>query len=217
MLTGPRKKLNRTACLRRAAGLWALFVFWGACPGARLLASPVSELRIEVVEGDGAINNITAGRARDPVVRVTGVEGAPVEGAAVTFLLPELGAGGTFAAGGLVTVITSGDGLASARGLRPNNVAGQFQIRVTASYRSLVARASITQTNAEAPGRGMKRSGAKWMAVVAILGGGVAAGAALALTGRARAALGAAVPTPAPAPAPPAATITPGGGSFRAP
>ena len=135
----------------------------------------------------------------------------------MTFLLPELGAGGTFAAAGLVTVITARDGLASARGLRPNNVEGQFQIRVTASYRSLVARASITQTNAEAPGRGMKRSGAKWMAVVAILGGGVAAGAALALTGRARAALGAAVPTPAPAPAPPAATITPGGGSFRAP
>ncbi|MCC6294562.1 MAG: carboxypeptidase regulatory-like domain-containing protein [Bryobacterales bacterium] len=208
VLTGHCKKM------RRAAGLLAVCGLLATWPGDRLLASSALDLRVEVVEGDGAINNITAGRARDPVVRVTSGEGAPLAGAAVTFLLPELGAGGAFPAGSMVTVTTAGDGLASARGLRPNNVAGQFQIRVTASYRSQVARASITQTNAEAPGQGMKRSGAKWMAVVAILGGGVAAGAALALTGGRTAAGGIA---PAPAPTLPAASITPGGGSFGAP
>lgn len=172
-------------------------------------------LKIEVVEGEGAINNIAEGRARDPVVRVTDDDNRPVAGAAVTFLLPELGAGGTFPTGSLVTLTTGDDGVAAARGLKPNNVAGEFQIRVTASYRGVTARALITQNNAAPSAPVAKKGSGKTIAILAILGGG-AAGAAVALAGKGGSTASATPAPPAPAPRPPT-TITPGGGTFGPP
>jgi hypothetical protein len=171
-------------------------------------------LKITIVEGDGAINNITEGRARDPIVRVTDDDNKPLAGAAVTFLLPDLGAGGTFPTGATSTVTTGDDGLALARGLRPNNVAGQFQIRVTASYRSLVARTSITQTNAAPASAVVKKSNGKWIALIAIIGGGAAAGAALGLSGGGSNSPGGGGTPPATRPP---TTVTPGGGTFGPP
>jgi hypothetical protein len=185
-----------------------------ACYGGQLPATPPIGLKINIVEGDGAINNITEGRARDPIVKVTDDDNKPIAGAAVTFLLPDLGAGGTFPTGASVTVTTGDDGVATARGLRPNNVAGQFQIRVTASYRSLVARASITQTNAAPASATIKKSNAKWIALIAIIGGGAAAGAALGLSGGSNSPGGGGTPPPATRPP---TTVAPGGGVFGAP
>ena len=180
-----------------------------------LPTSPAIGIKIAIVEGDGAINNLTEGRARDPIVRITDDDNKPLAGAAVTFLLPDLGAGGTFPTGASLTVTTGDDGIATARGLRPNNVAGQFQIRVTASYRTLIARASITQTNAAPASAVAKKSNGKWIAIVAIIGGGAAAGAALALSGGSNSGSpGGGTPPPA---ARPPTTVSPGGGTFGPP
>lgn len=202
---------------RAPLGWLAALALTGACFGGQLATAPPVGLKLTIVEGDGAINNITEGRARDPIVRVTDDDGSPLGGAAVTFLLPDLGAGGVFPTGSSVTVTTNDDGLAVARGLKPNNVAGQFQIRVTASYRTLVARASITQTNAAPPPTPTARkSNGKLLAIVAIIGGGAAAGAALALSGGSGSTPSNGGGGPS-TPTRPPATITPGGGSFGAP
>lgn len=172
-------------------------------------------LKIVVIEGEGAINNISEGRARDPVVRVTDEDNRWIEGAAVTFLLPELGAGAAFPTGSSVTLTTDERGLASPRGMKPNNVAGQFPIRVTASYRGLTARAVITQTNAAPSAPVAKKSNSRTIAILAIIGGGAAAGAAIALSGGGGSNNGG-PPAPGPNPGPPT-TITPGGGTFGPP
>jgi hypothetical protein len=198
----------------RAYWVWAaFFALTCACFGQPPSSAPIG-LKITIVEGDGAINNITEGRARDPVVRITDDDNKPLAGVAVTFLLPDLGAGGSFPTGSSVTVTTGDIGLATARGLRPNNVAGQFQIRVTASYRSQVARTSITQTNAAPASAVIKKSNSKWIALVAIIGGGAAAGAALALSGGGSSSPGGGTPPPS---SRPPTTIAPGGGTFGPP
>src|SRR5512133_2396804 len=93
-------------------------------------------LTVKVVEGGGAINSIRLQRGHDPVVQVLDEAERPVAGAAVTFLLPASGAGATFADGSLSQTTTSdARGMAAARGMKPNRLAGQFRIRATASLR----------------------------------------------------------------------------------
>jgi hypothetical protein len=148
-----------------------------------LMASRVPEawaqgaggLRITVKEGEGAINNIRLGRAKEPVIEVTDAENRPVRGASVAFVVPELGAGGMFPEGSTMTVVTDANGIAIGRGLRPNNVVGQFEIRVVASHQGQVARAVVTQTNV-APAK--SGNAGKTALILALIGGG---GAAVAL------------------------------------
>ncbi len=135
--------------------------------------------RIEVVEGDGAINNISLHHAKEPVVRVMDQNGIPIPNVAVTFVLPGTGAGGSFADGkNTLTVMTDASGLAVGRGLKPNNEPGQFQIRVTTSLQGQVATANISQTNAGAAKAGIS---SKTILILAVVGGAAAAGAAVAL------------------------------------
>ena len=61
-----------------------------------LSAQARSGLRIQVIDGEGAINNIQLGSGREPVVEVRDESDKPVPGAKVTFSLPERGPGGTF-------------------------------------------------------------------------------------------------------------------------
>ncbi|MCC7339580.1 MAG: hypothetical protein IT170_00725 [Bryobacterales bacterium] len=106
-------------------------------------------LNIVIVEGEGAVNNIRQRVAREPIVRVEDENHKPVAGATVVFLLPGDGAGGTFPGNqNMVTVQTNQNGEAVARGLRPNNVTGDFAIRVTASFQGATATAVVNQTNA---------------------------------------------------------------------
>ncbi len=146
---------------------------------AVLARSATTVPRIEVLEGDGAINNIRLHRAKEPVVRVVDQDGHPLPNVAVTFLLPTQGAGGTFADGKtFITVMTDKDGQAVGHGLRPNGNAGQFQIRVTTSLEGQAATTNISQTNAEpAAGKGSSKT----ILIVALVGGAAAAGAAVAL------------------------------------
>jgi len=121
----------------------------GVLIGSVCILSAQTDIRIAVVEGDGAINRIDQGRAKAPLVRVQDAGGRPVKGAAVAFILPSVGPGGSFGNGqSTLTVTTGEDGLALGRGLKPNRVEGQFEVRVTASYRGSRASARIIQTNA---------------------------------------------------------------------
>ena len=135
--------------------------------------------KIEIVEGDGAINNMRLHRAKEPVVRVLDQDGHPMPNVAVTFLLPNNGPGGTFEDGRTVlTVMTDDKGQAVGRGLRPNSSAGQFQIRVTASFGGRAVTANLTQTNAEPASGG---GSSKTILLVLLIGGAAAAGAGIAL------------------------------------
>jgi hypothetical protein len=165
--------------------------------------------RIEVVEGDGAINNIRLHHAKEPVVRVVDQDGHPIPNVAVTFVMPENGPSGTFADGHTsFTVMTDKDGQAVGHGLRPNGSAGQFQIRVTTSLQGQVATASISQTNAEPAQGGMS---SKTLLILALVGGAAAAGAAIALKGKSSSSTGTVTPPVS------GAVISPGSPSFGPP
>jgi hypothetical protein len=133
-----------------------------------------SGIQLNVLEGEGAINNVRTHTGHDPLVEVRDQSGTPVAAVSVTFQLPGSGAGGTFA-GSQNSVVAQTDerGQAVARSLRPNSVSGPFEIRVTASYKGETASAVITQTNA-APAEA-KSSKKYW--IIALVAGAGAGGA----------------------------------------
>jgi hypothetical protein len=172
------------------------------------LAAQDGSIHVVVLEGDGAINNIRSPRAKEPVVRVEDANNRGVAGAVVTFLLPAGGAGAVFGDGGSSLTLTTDDrGEAVARGLHANRIAGTFQIRVSASRGGRTAAASIAQTNVD-PG---SHSSSRTIAILAILGGAAAGGAAVAFRGgKAKSA------SPA-SPAPSAIIVVPGTPAFGGP
>ena len=106
-------------------------------------------LRIAVLEGDGAINNVRARTAHDPVIEVRNEQDKLVQGANVTFQTPATGASSDFADGMRIFITqTDAEGRAVARGLRPNAITGPYEIRVTASFETQTGSATISQTNA---------------------------------------------------------------------
>jgi hypothetical protein len=142
-------------------------------------------LSINIVEGEGAINNIRQRVNREPIVQVEDQNHKPIAGAVVIFLLPDQGATGTFADGShMLMAVTDNQGRATARGIRPNNQSGPMQIRVTASFQGLTATSVITQTNlagaATASGFAGLSTAAKLVIILGIAGGAAAAGAIVA-------------------------------------
>src|SRR5271167_3255494 len=96
---------------------------------------PRPRLNIVIVEGEGAINNVKQRVNREPIVQVEDENHKPIAGAAVVFFLPNQGPGGTFANGARsLTVTTDAQGRASMASVNHNSLAGQMQIRVTASF-----------------------------------------------------------------------------------
>jgi len=182
-----------------------------AMPGAAAQDAP-GKLNLVIVEGEGAINNIKQRTAREPVVQVEDENHRPVAGAAVLFDLPGQGASGTFPGGGhSLTVMTDSQGRAVARGLRPNNVQGRFQIHVTASHNGQTANATITMSNAVAAGAAAGASAGisgKLIAVIAIAAAAAAGGAIYATHSGGG---------PAAAATPSLVTISPGTGVVGAP
>ena len=159
------------------SGLMALPVI----PGAAAQDLP-GKLSLVVIDGEGAINNIKQRTAREPVVQVEDENHRPVAGVAVVFSLPSQGASGIFPGGShSLTVMTDDQGRAIARGLRPNNVQGQYQIRVTASKNGQTANATINQSNALIAGAaGAAAAGGisgKLIAVLAVAAAAAAGGA----------------------------------------
>lgn len=163
--------------------LWASAVLAVALSPAA--AAQVAILQIQVVEGDGAVHAPGARSPRPLTVEVTDETGRPVEGAAVSFRMPEEGPSATFLNGLRTEVrITGARGRASVRGIECNRVAGRFQIRIVASREQARAGTVSQQYITEPAGtaatatRGARAGGGrrKWIAVAAIAGGGALAG-----------------------------------------
>lgn len=161
-----------------------LLAFHGVLLGQQPAQTPAApKLRIVILEGEGAINNIRQRTARDPVVQVVDENNNPVAGVVVTFLLPNAGPSGAFANGAQsLTILTNSQGIATATGLSPNAVAGELSIRVSASHQGQTANATINQVNAVSGAAAGGVSGAT-VGILAGIGVAAAVGAALALGG----------------------------------
>lgn len=145
-------------------------------------------LHIDIIDGEGAINNIKGRIATDIIVQVQDRDHRPVPGAMVTLISPSGGPSGTFAAGQhLVSLATDQDGRAVFHGFRANKISGKFQVKVTASFQGEVATGAITQTNIAMAAGAVAGGGAGLSAgVIGAIAGGVAAavGAGVYLTHR---------------------------------
>ena len=166
---------------------------------------PIPKLNIVIVEGDGIVNNIRQRVASDPIVQVEDENRKPIGGVIVTFLLPNQGAGGVFADGShSLTITTDNAGRAVARGIKPNNLNGKFEIRVSASHNGQTARATITQTNKMAAAHVVSAKTITLLAIAAGIAAGIAVGVTRSGGGSAPPAVG-----QPPTPTPPT-VITPG-------
>ena len=167
-------------------------------------------IKVEIVAGQAATNNIKTQKGAEPVALVTDERGQPVSGVMVIFTLPDTGPGGTFTDGSRRAIVyTNSEGKAMARGLTPNMTPGKFQIMVNASFHGFTASTTLDQTNV-LPERA-KGSSTKLIAILAIAGGAAAAGVIAASGG------GGSSQSPASPPTRTATTITPGTPVFGAP
>jgi hypothetical protein len=127
-------------------------------------------LQINVLEGEGAFNDIKKGVGKAPVVEVKDDTGRAVENAKVVFQLPDTGAGGTFLDGSRTFVATSDrQGRAAAPVLKPNKIEGSFAIIVTASKDGNSGHAQIRESNTLAGGSMAKAGGGHGTALKIIL------------------------------------------------
>jgi len=170
---------------RRARGVCLLLAsLWTASAFAQDAAAPPPKLGIVVMDGEGAINDPKQKTTHEPVIQVQDENQKPVAGAAVVFFLPNSGPGGTFFDGTRsLTVTTGADGRASIRGIHFNNLAGQMQIRVTASPGGPTATATITQTNLSGLGNSPGLSTRAKVLIVVVIAAGATVGAILATRG----------------------------------
>lgn len=142
--------------------------------------------------------------ARPLTVEVTDETGRPVAGAAVSFHLPEDGAGAVFAHAMHTDVSTTdAQGRASMRPVQVGRLPGTFQIRVVAVKEQARAGALAAQYVAEAAHGGARAASharGRWIALAAAVVGGTAAGVLSA--SRTAPAAASATPPAAPATAP---------------
>ena len=140
-----------------------------------------SGLKIVVLEGEGAKNDIRSGTAVPPKVAVRDDADKPLHGVEVIFRLPMAGASGVFS--GWIknqTVRTDEYGQASVTGYTPNDIEGRFNIKVTAKAGTQTAAAVIAQSNIRGAGGKAASGKKKWWIIAAVAGtvavvGGVAA------------------------------------------
>ncbi|MBM3794824.1 MAG: hypothetical protein FJW31_12310 [Acidobacteria bacterium] len=188
-------------------------------------------IAVETVTGEGTIPNVQDRSVAAPGVRVMDRRGQPVEGAFVTFRLPDAGPGARFAGGRIATVTADAHGEAQAPAMHPVSQLRSWDIRVTATQKGEFARASIAQINAApvdavvAPtGGGPASVGSRPRRMFLVLAAvaGRAAAASLGLVGRSSGVVarygGASAPSAVPLPPTvPALSITAGVPSFSAP
>ena len=156
-----------------------------ACTGSPILhGQDAPKLKILIIEGEGATNNIKQRTAREPIVEVLDENNRPVGGAIVTFTAPNYGASGTFQGGSkLFTVTTDSNGRATARGFQPNSAKGQLKLQVRAQSNGQSASSEINMTNVGAGGGAGMSTSAKWWTVVAVGAGAAIAGGVLGTRG----------------------------------
>lgn len=156
-----------------------------ACTGGPILHGQESpKLKILIIEGEGATNNIKQRTAREPIVEVQDENNRPVGGAIVTFTAPNYGASGTFQGGSkLFTVTTDSNGRATARGFQPNSAKGQLKLQVRAQANGQSASAEINMTNVGGGGGAGMSTSAKWWTAVAVGAGAAVVGGVLGTRG----------------------------------
>lgn len=184
-----RRERIMTICHRTLA-LALCGLMFEACPKLHASMPESGGIVITILEGEGALNDIRQRTAREPIVQVEDENHRPIADAAVVFLLPGSGPGGSFSNGELkLSTVTDSNGKAVAKGFQPNNVAGEFQIQVVVTVSGRIAKATIHQQNAKSPNSGDNNHSSspakpihavpvKW---ILILGGAAAGGAAAAI------------------------------------
>jgi hypothetical protein len=144
-------------------------------------AAPPTRLKLNIIAGQGAVNNIGMRVAAQPGVEVLDEKNAPVVGAEVIFKAPVDGPtvvayGGSQAQ----TVKTDAKGQAQASGFLPNAQAGPFRILVRVTAGNDIVEGVINQSNGQGP-KGTKVTANKkiiWIVAgvaAAAIAGGVAA------------------------------------------
>ena len=184
-------RFNLEECLR--IPLFLLFVGALSCqaqqvsgPKADLVQAPAGGLKIIVVQGEGALNNIRTRSGAPLIVEVRDDGDKPVAGAEVVFQLPPAGPGGVF--NGWMrnqTARTSAEGRAESNGFAPNDEAGRFNIKVSATSGTKSASVIVAQTNtANGSGGSGKQVKSKntLLKVLLIVGAAGAAGGIIAAT-----------------------------------
>jgi hypothetical protein len=110
-------------------------------------------LFINIIEGEGALNDIRTRTAREPIVEVDDENHKPVAGALVLFAIDNGGSTSpfaTFSGANTVSVETDAAGRATGRGFQVTQLKGQYKINVRASKGELQAVSVILQSNIEA-------------------------------------------------------------------
>jgi hypothetical protein len=157
---------------------------WTQAPAATGGEDQPKGLLITILEGEGALNDIRARTAREPIVEVDDENHKPVAGALVLFSLDNGGGSpfATFAGSPTVSVETDAAGRAVGKGFQATQRKGNFQIKVHVSKGQLQADAVIAETNVTAldsAGSTGKRVGLlSSKKLYWILGGAAAGGAA---------------------------------------
>lgn len=151
-------------------------------------ASVIVQLR--VVDGEGITYRTGTRATKGITVLVTDEAGKPVDGASVSFRLPDQGASGTFSSGLRTEVVTTGpDGRASVWGMQWNKTAGPVQIRITAvkdqARAGIISTQNLSDALAPAPGgQGefkASHSSHKWLWIAAAAAAAAAGGGFVAM------------------------------------
>lgn len=192
--------LSRTVCITLVAAL----AVTAQQPAKLVDQAPKGTLKVTVIEGEGAKNNIRSRTATAPVVEVKDSSDKPVVGAEVVFALPMVGPSGSFN-GWLKTqtVRTDAQGRATVTGYAPNDEQGRLNIKVTATAGSETGSVIVAQSNiaGSSTGSGVSGKSRPWVKPLAIVAGAAIAGGIVAATrGDDKAASPASIPV----------TITPG-------
>ena len=120
----------------------------GTAPSFAEEPAAPNRIFIQIIDGEGALNDIRSRTAREPIVEVDDENHKPIAGALVLFSTPGSGPGAVFPSGLTSLKVTTGaDGRAAATGLKPNNNSGAYQIQVSATFGTLSTVAVINQTN----------------------------------------------------------------------
>jgi hypothetical protein len=113
------------------------------------VGAPPPMLRIEILDGDDAINNIRQRTAREVIVEVQDENHKPVSGALVIFSAK----GGSPFGRTVLKATTDSSGRVSANPLQLKSKAGRLEIKVKASAQGRSATRVIHQTNSETGGQ----------------------------------------------------------------
>lgn len=157
------------------------------------MANNPAILQIRIIEGEGVAYPLGGRATRGVTIQVTDETGKPIDGASVSFRLPEEGPSGTFANGSRTEIATTkADGKVSAWGMQWNRTEGSFEIRITAvkgqaragTVCPVYLSKATTSTDSAGPLK-LARSH-KWLYItLAVAGGAGIAVAAAALGGKA--------------------------------